>query len=151
MWHQYALVRDRGKITGIVTVSDLSEQFKELSEPFLVLHQIENHLRALIQNRIPEDELKNLKVAANFEPNRQEVHSVFDLAFGDYLWLLRGSENWERFGLRVDRGVFHRELDEVRKIRNDVMHFDPDPITSEQLSKLRGFAKLLRTLEGHRR
>jgi CBS domain-containing protein len=147
---QYALIRDKGKITGIVTVSDLSEQFRQLSEPFLVVRQIENHLRALIHDRIPGDKLNDLKTFADFQQARGKVDSVFDLDFGDYLRLLRDSENWDKLELRIDKGVFNRELDRIREIRNDVMHFDPDGITPVQLKTLQEFAKLLRMLEGRR-
>ena len=43
------LVRGQDKtITGIVTTSDLSVQFRQLSEPFLLLEEIENHIRNVI-------------------------------------------------------------------------------------------------------
>ena len=145
----YALVRERGKIVGIVTDSDLSEQFRQLSEPFLVIKQIENHLRSLIQTRIPEDTLQRLN-GADFEAPRREVKSVLDLVFGDYQRLLHDDKNWEKLRVRADKAVFHRELEKTRKIRNNVMHFDPDGITSEDLTVLQEFAKLLRTLEDRR-
>ncbi|HVV84666.1 MAG TPA: CBS domain-containing protein [Kofleriaceae bacterium] len=45
----FVLVKAKdNKIQGIVTVADLSMQFRSLSEPFLLLGQIENALRALI-------------------------------------------------------------------------------------------------------
>jgi predicted transcriptional regulator len=147
--NEYALVREKGKIVGIVTHSDLSEQFKQLSEPFLVINQIENHLRSLIQARIPEDTLQGLN-GADFEAPRREVKSVYDLGFGDYQRLLHDNGNWERLRVRADKGVFHGELEKVRKIRNNVMHFDPDGITPKELTVLQEFAKLLRTLEGRR-
>jgi CBS domain-containing protein len=47
--HDCILVRDAGnKISGIVTTADLSEQFAKLGEPFLLLGQVENHVRDLI-------------------------------------------------------------------------------------------------------
>jgi len=35
----------------------------------------------------------------------------------------------------------------VRSIRNDVMHFDPDPVAPEDLGILRKFARFLGDLE----
>jgi CBS domain-containing protein len=47
--NQYALITDSTKrITGIVTSSDLSEKFRELAEPFLLIEEIEKHIRSLI-------------------------------------------------------------------------------------------------------
>ena len=47
--NQYVLVRDgANKICGIVTTSDLSREFRQLTEPFVLLGEIENHVRSLI-------------------------------------------------------------------------------------------------------
>lgn len=48
--------------------------------------------------------------------------------------------------LRLDRLTFCAEISDINAIRNDVMHFDPDPITSENLSKLRNVSKMLEML-----
>jgi hypothetical protein len=37
-------------------------------------------------------------------------------------------------------------LDDVRKIRNGVMHFDPDGVDPAELLQLRNFANLLASL-----
>jgi hypothetical protein len=47
--HDYVLVRNNAnEITGIATASDLSLQFKQLTEPFLLVAEIENHLRQIL-------------------------------------------------------------------------------------------------------
>ena len=47
--NQYVLVRDkRRKICGIVGGADLSAQFRQLTEPFLLLGEIENQIRVII-------------------------------------------------------------------------------------------------------
>lgn len=47
---EYVLVRDStNKISGIVTASDLSFEFLIKVEPFLLLEEIENHVRRLIE------------------------------------------------------------------------------------------------------
>jgi hypothetical protein len=47
--HQYVLVQAPGRtITGIVTSTDLSLQFQQLTEPLLLLDEIEQHIRMLI-------------------------------------------------------------------------------------------------------
>jgi len=48
--------------------------------------------------------------------------------------------------LGVDRVVFGKGLDEVRRIRNDVMHFDPDGLSDEDLATLRRFVQFLQGL-----
>ncbi len=148
--HEYALIRDKGKISGIVTVSDLSGQFMQLTQPFLFLRQIENHLRELIQDRMPGEAFTHCIKQSGIDNGKENNKSVFDLDFGDYLRLLSNKEKWERLGLSADRNVFVSQLDRVRKVRNEIMHFDPDGITSEELNALQEFASFLRCLEGPR-
>ncbi len=139
--HSYVLVRavDR-TISGIVTTTDLSLQFQQLSEPFLLLAEIENHVRKLIDGKFTVDELSSVKDEA--DPDRV-IETVADLTFGEYIRLLENPEHWDKTQLRVDRKVFVKELDKVRLIRNDVMHFDPDGITDEDHSLLRHFVQFL--------
>ena len=143
--HEYALVRglDR-QIVGIITTSDLSLQFQQLSEPFLLLGEIENHIRRIIgKNFKPE----NLASAKDPTDGARAVHSASDLTFGEYKRLLEHPARWETLGLELDRGVFVGLLDKIRETRNDVMHFDPDGIEEQALGVLRDFAKFLRMLQ----
>lgn len=56
--HQYVLVRGGdSRITGIVTATDLSLQFQQLAEPFLLLSEIENHVRRLLGDNFTPEEL----------------------------------------------------------------------------------------------
>ena len=145
--YQYLLVRDRGKTLGIVTISDLSTAFREMTEPFILLNQIENQIRMLIiRCKFSPEEIDNAATA----PKGGQRKGVFALDFGGYQALLGNKENWVRLQLNIDRKGFLADLDQVREIRNDVMHFDPDGITPRQLNKLQYFAEFLRTLEGRR-
>lgn len=146
--HEFVFVRSSvdKKVTGIVTATDLSEQFQFLSEPFLLIGQIENQIRNLMNGKYTGDVLQS--VCSDTDPERKErIQSVADLTFGEYLRIIQGPENWEKLGLRVDRVVFCAEMDKVREIRNDVMHFDPDGIDEEQYDQLRRFSRLMDELE----
>ena len=143
--HEYVLVRgDDKKITGIVTTSDLSFQFQQLSEPFLLLSEIENHIRRLIDGKFTSAELAAAKNEADGD---REIKSVADLTFGEYIRLLENPECWAKIGLAVDRAVFVKELDRIRIIRNDVMHFDPDGISEDSHNLLRRFVRFLQQLQ----
>jgi hypothetical protein len=140
----YVLVRDaNNRITGIVTTSDLSLQFQQLAEPFLLLGEIENHIRRLIDARFSKADLLSAR-----DPSDQgrTITRAADLAFGEYARLLQDPQRWTKLGLPIDRAIFIAELERVRVIRNDVMHFDPDPLSDSQLDLLRQVAKFLRSL-----
>lgn len=88
--HDYALVRATDqKIAGIITTSDLSLQFEQLSEPFLLLGEIENHLRKILGSKFNPDELATPKNPADAE---RLVEAASDLTFGEYLRLFEDPE-----------------------------------------------------------
>jgi CBS domain-containing protein len=135
------LVRDgTNMISGIVTAADISEQFRTLSEPFLLLGDIENNLRRLIEIAFS---IEDMKAARDPEDTTRKVESASDLTFGEYVRLLENPDHWKKLKLQLDRVVFTKSLGEVRLVRNDVMHFDPDGISDEQLAKLRQFSTFL--------
>lgn len=142
--HDCILVRSaENKITGIVTTADLSEQFAKLGEPFLLLGQTENRIRHLIAGKFTKKELKEARDPADAD---REVEEVSDLTLGECLRLLQEPKRWEKIGIKVDRERFTNELDTIRQIRNDVMHFDPDGVGDEALATLRRFASFLQRL-----
>jgi CBS domain len=144
--NQYVLVRDGiNKISGIVTTSDLSREFRQLTEPFVLLGEIENHVR----NLILRGDFTSTQLSECCDPNdtSQKIEGVFDLTFGEYLRLLEKRELWSKLNLSIDRTVFIKKLDEIREIRNNVMHFDPDGITESELDTLRKFVGFLQKLQ----
>jgi CBS domain-containing protein len=144
--NQYVLIRDTSnKISGIVTTSDLSLEFRQLTEPFLLLAEIENHVRRLIHRGAYSTE--QLRDCCDPKDSDRAVNGVFDLNFGDYIRLLEKKELWTQLQLSIDRVIFTASLDKVREIRNDVMHFDPDGITQSDLDALRKFVSFLQRLQ----
>jgi predicted transcriptional regulator len=143
--HEYVLIRsDDSRITGIITATDLSQQFLMLAEPFLLLGEIENLLRTMIDERFTPSEFAAARDPAD---SNRKVESAADLTFGEYTRLLQNPDRWQQFGLAIDRVTFCRDLDAVREIRNNVVHFDPEGILEEELKKLRTFTSFLRHLQ----
>jgi hypothetical protein len=144
--YQYVLIRGgENRITGIVTASDLSLQFQQLAEPFLLLGEIENHIRRVLGSRFTKEQLAEGRDPSETE---REINGVADMNFGEYIRLLERPDRWKQLQLPIDRKTFCKELDGVRRIRNDVMHFDPDGVAPEQLDALRDFARFLQRLQG---
>jgi hypothetical protein len=140
----YVLVRaEDNSVSGIITASDLSIQFRSLSEPFLLLSEIENLIRILIDGRFEVEELRQCVLEGD---TTRVVDGVADLNFGEYIRLLENNDRWKKFGVGVDRATFCSGLDKVRRIRNDVMHFDPDGVEPEDLEKLRDYTKFIKKL-----
>ncbi|MDY7090568.1 MAG: hypothetical protein SYR96_36440 [Actinomycetota bacterium] len=126
-----------------MTTADLSEAIASTANPFFVLAEVERQLRDIIDDKFTPEEL-----AAVLDPQDRErdVSSADQLTFGEYKRLIEVPDNWERLAWDLDRKLFVDALDDVRQIRNDIMHFSPDPLDEEQLRTLADFARWLRRI-----
>lgn len=142
--HNYVLIRasDR-RICGIVTSNDIAFQFEEISTPFMLISEVENSLRHIINKKLTLDDIRT---ACNKDYLPVDFSDVSELSFGNYIRVLENPDNWKKVGINLDRSVFCSELMDINTIRNDVMHFDPDPLQNEDLEKLRNIARMLNRL-----
>jgi hypothetical protein len=142
--HELVLVKDTDrKIVGLVTTTDITDEFHALAEPFLLLGEFENHIRRLIHSKFHMHELKAVR---NPSDSEREVKAVSDLTFGEYIRLREAPENWSKLGFAIHRAQFIARLSAIRLIRNEVMHFHPDPLSEAQLLTLRGTVKFMQAL-----
>jgi len=140
--HDYVLVQKSDKtIGGLITASDFSLQFKAMSEPFLLVGEIENGIRHLLHGKFNDKELQTARVEAD---SNRVVKSPSDLTFGEFVRLLQPESNWNKLALKIDQSEFIKQLDRVRTIRNDVMHFDPDGLDPDDTRFLMEFAQFLK-------
>jgi CBS domain-containing protein len=138
--NDYGLVRRTDGTYWIVTTSDLSVRFKDLAEPFLLLSEIENQLRGLLDEHIAQPVLEG---ARDPEDADRTIDSAADLTLGEVVRLLEQQAVWVKLAPRLDRVEVVKQLDRVRSIRNDVMHFDPEGLDPSDLEALRSFARFL--------
>jgi hypothetical protein len=71
------------------------------------------------------------------------VTSIDDLSFGEAARAFGREDIWNKVHLLLDRSVFCTRLEEVRSIRNKVMHFHPDGISDEDREILRKTRQML--------
>jgi predicted transcriptional regulator len=141
---EFALVyRSDKTITGIVTIADISSQFLSVTEPFILLEQIENHIRQILDKKFLISDIKEFCKIGDIE---RDIEFIDDLNFGDYIQIVGKPEYWDKLNLAIERSHFIKQLDKVRQIRNDVMHFDPEGITKEQREDLVKMARFLSEL-----
>lgn len=140
----YVLVSRLKRVCGIVTTSDLSDEFSRLAKPFLLLGEIERRLRITVSATFTGLELQEFR---DPQDKNRAIESASDLTFGEYVRLLEKPDNWNRLGWPADRKVFLSGLIQVRDVRNEVMHFSPDPLDSNQITHLENFIGWLRQLQ----
>lgn len=142
--HDYVLVQAKDRtISGIVTASDFNVQFQSLAEPFLLVGEIENGVRRILHSKFTIKELEEAKAPGDDD---RVIEAPSDLTFGEYIRLIEPEKRWKKLKIEIDRVEFLAQLNRVREIRNDVMHFDPDGLDSEDLQFLREFAQFLKRL-----
>jgi len=140
----FVLVKQRDStISGIVTMTDIGEQFISMAEPFLIIEQIENHIRKLFDQKFSIEEISLQQTYAH---KPKEIKNLSDLNFGHYIKIIEDPKKFEKLKVNIDRVILINQLNKVREIRNDVMHFDPDGITPENLDLLRQTVRFLHTL-----
>jgi hypothetical protein len=73
--------------------------------------------------------------------------STNDLMMGAYKHLLLSSTNWNRLEWPLDHALFLELLELIRAVRNELMHFAPDPLDEETLTRVEGFIEMLRIVD----
>ena len=140
---EVVLVRGQDRtITGIVTTSDLSREYHQKTAPFLLLGEVEDRIRLLIDQNLAAE----VKKMENRGDDSRDIEHASDLTFGEYVRLLESRDNWKKLHLEIDRKLFVGLLNDVREVRNDVMHFRPDSSEPENLGKVRMLHSLLEQL-----
>ncbi|WP_460437649.1 restriction system modified-DNA reader domain-containing protein [Amycolatopsis stemonae] len=132
----FVFVTDESKaVMGIVTTADVAHRYGEMATPFFQLGELDQTLRWILGRALD---------LATVQPLCSRTVTKFDqLGFGDYQRILADRDVWTRLGWPLDRRVFIARLEEIRLIRNSVMHFHPDPVSEDTIEKLRNFTSLL--------
>lgn len=136
--HGYVFVREAGgRVQGIVTASDLTKKFGDDHAPIVQLDEIEKRLAAHVTDRCTDDDLRSNDVYVR----------AGGKTMGTYVTAMKQGPLWEKLGWHgVDQEMMCDLMDQVRRIRNDIMHFSPDPITAEELEVLASAMRTLRMI-----
>jgi hypothetical protein len=136
----FVFVRDYDDVvSGIVTDADVVNKYDETATPFFLIGEVDQELRQLIQNNFDEDTVGRACTTA-----RLTFRSFNSMTIGQYQAVLGDPACWARLGWPLDQELFIERLSEIRKVRNTVTHFNPDPIRASEVDKLRHFLSLIR-------
>jgi predicted transcriptional regulator len=150
MESEYAILKnDENLLTGIITLFDVSYFLKYFSEPYIELEEIEKQIREFIKTSLSEEVIT--KFYKETESKRRSISKLTDLTFGEYLLLLEKPEIWDQIDLGLDRAVFVKKLDEIRVIRNNVMHFRKETLHDYEMKHLKDVSRFFRELTALRK
>lgn len=141
--HDFILVSDNHKICGIITTAQMSTTYKTLTDKFLLIEQIERQVRTILNGKFTVDEINDI---IKKEEGAEPITSIDDLSFGQYIRIIEAEPNWEKLDLKFDKKFITKKLNNVRELRNDIMHFDPADITPEQVNELADVSDFLNSV-----
>jgi predicted transcriptional regulator len=136
----YVLVKDQGKITGIVTATDFATELASMSQAFISIGTIERLIRNRLHPCLAEADFSYLEQHSR----ALEEKDFARLTFGENVRLIERPEIWSRLKVSVDKAEFTKRLSVIKEIRNDVMHFGPDPLSASQKKSLAQMESLLK-------
>jgi hypothetical protein len=127
-------------LTGIVTLADVVEAYGQMASPFFMIGRIDRRLRRIIEDTFP---LKTTIVPLIDPDELRGINSYGRLTMGDYKRIFENPDCWAKLGWPLHRQIFCARLDKIAKIRNNIMHFNNDPLPGDVLSMLHHFINLL--------
>lgn len=137
----FVVVRSaQNEITGIVTTADVVKLYGERTLPFLLIGELDQELRKVIADAIDLEDIQ--KVCADFGVPKLISHD--DMTMGHYQRVLENPDCWQKLGWSLDRVAFVHRLHELREIRNDIMHFNPDGVPAGTVVMLNHMLNVIR-------
>jgi predicted transcriptional regulator len=117
-------------LVAILTPMDVLRYLYSVANAFVLLEEIELALRALIRTATGEGDVfrscvENALSKKYKERKRELPQCLEDMAFDEYVALLRDGRNWQYFQTAFGgtRDRTNTRLEPVRNLRNDVFHF----------------------------
>lgn len=137
---EFVFVRGADRtVTGIVTLADVVEVYGQMASPFFMIGRIDQSLRRIIEATIP---MRTITHLCDLEGQR-DLSICDQLTMGDYQRILENPDCWTRLGWSLDRKTFCARLEEIAQVRNNLMHFNSDPLPDNIVSMLQNFINLL--------
>lgn len=117
--HGVVYITDQGKLSGLVTSSDLTAQFEQLAVPFLAIGRAEQELKRVAKLLIGENQTTK-------KGDEIPVESMVLGQLKNYY-----SNNWDLLKWKIDKDLFLSWFDTVRELRNKIAHYDTTDETIE--------------------
>lgn len=143
----YVLVMDHtnSRITGVITQYDLGYELRKMTEPFLLISEIEKILKRWVSFICPDlEELKNAKDGSDIS---REIKNSDDLTLGEICRMYERDEYWNRLCFNVDKSVFIETLRQIVDYRNDIMHFRSSDLSEEDVDSIKSFMELCKATD----
>lgn len=131
---------ENNAVSGIVTTADVVHAYGQLATPFFLIGELDRLLRGIISEKFDIEEV----ITICDIKNTGRITAFDNLSMGDYKRVVETPWAWAKLGWPLDRATLIGGLERVRQVRNNVMHFNPDPLPQGAVDMLRNTLRLLR-------
>jgi len=143
------LVGTESDLIGVLTPTDFLHYLYQVASPFVMLSEIELGLREVLRRAMTKEQLVEAAERCLARTSRDDQNvptQLEDMTFGDYQVLISNGDNWpllETYFGRL-RGVTSAKLNDIRELRNDVLHFRREITDKDRASLVdhRGWVKM---------
>jgi CBS domain-containing protein len=138
--YEFIFVRNHErKIAGIVTASDVVKTYHQTATPFILIGEIDRELRQLIREGFDESVIRDVCVKSGLT-----FDGVDRMSISHYKAVIGNDECWGQLGWRLERKRLVNRLEDIRKVRNRVMHFNKDSDKPGEVDMLQNFLRTIR-------
>lgn len=123
-----------GKLKGPITTTDLAHQYNIMAEPFILIGNIEFHMRSIIEH---------LRNADQFVEGKEKI-GLEEITFEKFKPFFSHS-NLEILGVAIQKICLMELIEQGRVARNNMVHFKSSDATSQE-EELRALKRLERVL-----
>ncbi|MFI7517476.1 CBS domain-containing protein [Micromonospora echinofusca] len=142
--YEFIFVRNHErKIAGIITAADVVRTYHQTATPFILIGEIDRELHQLILDAFDEARIRDACVHAGLTFDGLDKMSI-----SHYHAVLGNEECWNDLGWRLQRKRLVSRLNEIREIRNRVMHFSKDAVRDGDVEMIQNFLKTIRRYNG---
>jgi len=131
---------------SVITIHDLASDLVELSESFHLIEEIEWRIRILLIEKVAPDAATVRKWASPHAKYKETAEDVWDLSFGELMNQFGGKDMWARLDLQLEQQNFYERIKKVNVLRNEVFHFRPKAISTEDMEYLRQTCSLMESI-----
>ncbi|MEU5785297.1 CBS domain-containing protein [Micromonospora lupini] len=138
--YEFIFVRDHEKkIAGIITAADVVQTYHQTATPFILIGEIDRELHRLILDAFDEARIRDVCVHAGLTFDGLDKMSI-----SHYHAVLGNEECWKDLGWRLQRKRLVNRLNDIREIRNRVMHFSKDAVRDGDVDMIQNFLRTIR-------
>lgn len=142
--YEFIFVRNHErKIAGVITAADVVQTYHQTATPFILIGEIDRELHQLILDAFDEARIHDVCVRAGLTFDGLDKMSI-----SHYHAVLGNAECWKELGWRLERKRLVNRLNEIREVRNRVMHFSKDAVREGDLDMIQNFLRTIRRHNG---